>query len=115
MTSIARDSARSSSARVWLNMNGSGTVAISDSFNVTSITDETTGHFDCNINSAMSNINYATAASNIGDTVGLYACAIESSGTANTVSKYEFTCRNTVTDAMIDCTVINTVVHGDLA
>jgi hypothetical protein len=45
--------------RAWVNFNGSGTVAISASFNVTSITDNGVGDFTVNMTNAMPDANYA--------------------------------------------------------
>ena len=49
-------------AKAWVNFNGSGTVAIRDDLNVSSITDSGTGLFKVNMSSALSNTNYAVAA-----------------------------------------------------
>ena len=43
----------------WVNFNGTGTVAIRDSFNVSSITDIGVGSYDVNFTVAMSNANYS--------------------------------------------------------
>ena len=54
----ASGSAPSYSARAWVNFNGTGTVAIRASGNVTSITDNGTGNYTINITTAMSDTNY---------------------------------------------------------
>jgi hypothetical protein len=46
-------------ARAWVNFNGTGTVAIRASFNVTSITDNGTGDYTVNFTNAMVDANYA--------------------------------------------------------
>ncbi len=46
-------------AKVWVNFNGTGTVAIRDDFNVSSITDNGNGDYNVNIDNNMSNSNYA--------------------------------------------------------
>jgi hypothetical protein len=48
-------------ARVWVNFNGTGTVAIRASFNVSSITDNGTGNYTVNFSNALSDGNYAYA------------------------------------------------------
>jgi cytoskeletal protein RodZ len=53
--------------KAWVNFNGTGTVAIRDSFNVSSITDGGTGRYTVNFTTAMPNANYGSATS-IGDT-----------------------------------------------
>ena len=45
-------------AKAWVNFNGENTVAIRDSFNVSSITDNGTGSYTVNIDTDMSNVNY---------------------------------------------------------
>ena len=48
------------SAKAWVNFNGTGTVAIRASFNVSSITDNGTGDYTVNFTNAMPDVNYAT-------------------------------------------------------
>jgi len=45
--------------QAWVNFNGTGTVAIRDSYNVSSITDQNTGLYDVNFTNALANVNYA--------------------------------------------------------
>ena len=47
-------------AKAWVNFNGKGTVAILDSYNVSSITDNGTGDYTVNFTTAMPNANYST-------------------------------------------------------
>jgi hypothetical protein len=44
--------------QAWVNFNGTGTVAIRDSYNVSSITDNGTGDYTVNFTNAMANTNY---------------------------------------------------------
>jgi len=57
----ASGSAPSYSARAWVNFNGTGTVAIRASGNVSSITDNGTGDYTANFTTAMADVNYAVA------------------------------------------------------
>ena len=57
--STASGSAPSYSARAWVNFNGTGTVAIRASGNVSSITDNGTGDYTVNFTTAMSDANYS--------------------------------------------------------
>ena len=50
-------------AKAWVNFNGTGTVAIRDSFNVSSITDNGTGDYTVNFTTAMPNANYSVCMS----------------------------------------------------
>jgi len=45
--------------RAWVNFNGTGTVAIRSSFNVSSITDNGTGDYTINFTNALPDVNYA--------------------------------------------------------
>lgn len=54
--------------RAWVNFNGTGTVAIRASGNVTSITDNGTGNYTVNFTTAMPDANYSAIAS--GDYTG---------------------------------------------
>jgi hypothetical protein len=52
-------------AKAWVNFNGTGTVAIRDSFNVSSITDNGTGDYTINFTTAMPNTNYAVTGTSV--------------------------------------------------
>ena len=49
-------------AKAWVNFNGTGTVAIRDSYNVSSITDLGTGYYTVNFSTVLSNTNYCAIA-----------------------------------------------------
>jgi hypothetical protein len=49
-------------AKAWVNFNGTGTVAIRASFNVSSITDNGTGDYTVNYTNALTDANYAIIA-----------------------------------------------------
>ena len=55
------------SAKAWVNFNGSGTIAVRDSLNVTSLTDLATGSTLVNLTSAFSNTNFAEVACSNGN------------------------------------------------
>ena len=48
--------------KAWINFNGTGTIAIRDSFNVSSITDNDTGEYTVNFQNAFANTNYCAVA-----------------------------------------------------
>ena len=66
-------SAGQSSVQAWVNFNGTGTVAIRASFNVSSITDNGTGDYTVNFTTAMVDANYGVAFSVGGGGSGLNA------------------------------------------
>ena len=55
-------------AKVWCCFNGTGTVAILDSFNTSSITDQGQGEYKINYSSSFSNTNYCIQGGVIGTT-----------------------------------------------
>ena len=59
--STAIENAITGSAKAWVNFNGTGTVAIRASYNVTSITDNGTGAYTVNFSTAMPDANYSVA------------------------------------------------------
>jgi hypothetical protein len=61
------------SIKAWVNFNGTGTVAIRGSFNVTSITDNGTGDYTINFTNAMTDANYSIAGTASRNTIGNYA------------------------------------------
>ena len=53
------DTAGGNAVKAWVNFNGTGTVAIRATFNVSSITDNGTGNYTVNFTTAMPDANYA--------------------------------------------------------
>jgi len=56
--------------RAWVNFNGTGTVAIRASGNVSSVTDNGTGDYTVNFTTAMPDANYATVGAAAGNVAG---------------------------------------------
>ncbi len=61
-------SANAGGAKAWVNFDGTGTVAIRGSLNVSSITDNGTGDYTINFATALANANYAVAGMTTGAT-----------------------------------------------
>ena len=72
-------------AKAWINFNGTGTVAIRNSFNVSSITDNGQGDYTVTMTTAMSNTTYAVQATS-GDTAtsAVRGCGVMNSLTTTT-------------------------------
>ena len=66
----------------WVNFNGTGTVAIRDSENVSSITDAGTGTYTVNFSVAMSNSNYSPCLTGTGGGTSGGTAVLDSSGFA---------------------------------
>lgn len=73
--------------RAWVNFNGTGTVAIRSSGNVTSITDNGVGDYTVNMTNAMSDANYAIACS-VGGTNGVDIIRPRDESTARTTTAF---------------------------
>ena len=74
-------------AKAWVHFNGKGTVAISDDFNVESLTDNGTGRYTIHFTTDMSNGNYAVVVGGSdddeSDPPSFFGCAVESFTTSN--------------------------------
>ena len=105
-------------AKAWTHLNGSGTIAIQDSFNTSSATDRDTGRYEFNRTNNMVNLLYAcsgSAAGSNGDggstfvtgnffdfqVQGPYSTSASSSGLADA--------------SFTDGAYVANIVHGDLA
>ena len=75
-------------ARAWVNFNGTGTVAIRASGNVSSITDNGTGDYTVNFTTAMPDANYAVVATGRGYTLSFSADDIITTTTVRVVQWY---------------------------
>ena len=92
-------------ARAWVNFNGTGTVAIRDSGNVSSITDNGTGDYSTNFSSSLSDANYAVTSMTqwvLGVTFN--SCHIES-GTTPSTSTFRIATLNS-TAGKTDCSLV---------
>ena len=71
--------------RAWVNFNGTGTVAIRASGNVSSITDNGTGDYTVNFTTAMPDVNYSVIGSaGVGGFNGVYVTTQSSDGARGT-------------------------------
>lgn len=89
----------------WVNFNGTGTVAIRASYNVSSITDNGTGMYTINFTNALADANYSCVTSS-GRSVDSNLClgAYVSSTTSVYVECWDM--GNVKTDATVNCVAI---------
>lgn len=100
-------------ARAWVNFNGTGTVAIRASNNVTSITDNGVGDYTMNFTTAMPDADYSVTASSsriTGNTAGSIT-SVDDVTTARTTSAARLRTQNTASGSNEDSTVVNAVIH----
>ena len=96
-------------AKAWIKYNGTGTIAISDSFNVASIADEATGTTTVTFTGAMGNANYSIKGQNSDG-----ALHIQVVDTNQTTAAYRQ--RTLAGDAsLVDDNAVYGDTHGDLA
>ncbi len=72
-------------AKVWVNFNGTGTIATRASFNVTSLTDNGVGDYSVNFTTALATANYSTQVTCVNTTSGntnIIACGLYAPTTA---------------------------------
>ena len=100
------------SAKAWVNFNGTGTVAIRASYNVSSITDNGTGDYTVNFTNALPDANYVFVAFPKTSTGGVNRATFANGDNGNTTqsaSSYRFyvsTLSGTPTDTdFVNCSV----------
>ena len=105
-------------ARAWVNFNGTGTVAIRASGNVSSITDNGTGNYTVNFTTAMPDANYASNVTVKQDDSGggtyvfgsYYAGSGSTVATVMTTTSLRVTGNIGVNTTLYDCIVVNVSV-----
>ena len=91
-------------AKAWVNFNGTGTVAINGSFNVSSITDNGTGDYTVNFTTAMPNANYSAVYGSGEGTAGSGVRTSSSSGNTTTTTRVSIrNLSNSLVDAEVVC------------
>ena len=102
-------------AKAWNNFNGTGTVAIRESFNVSSLTDNATAEQSSNLTNSMSNANYAGGGMASGIAGTAYANLSRSLFYSTTTSVFSTGTTYTSTGASIDIEFSLFAIQGDLA
>ena len=113
--SIATSVVFNGSAKVWINFNGTGTIAARDSYNVSSLTDNGTGQYTPAYSNNMSNDDYCATgtADDPGTAVGVEH--IPHTAASNKTSAQNMAgCTNT-SGGSTDMSDYSYLVHGDLA
>jgi hypothetical protein len=89
-------------AKAWVNFNGNGTVAIRESYNVSSITDNGAGDYTVNFTTALEDANYsATFGMGLNNTTSVVVFGNDFSFT-RTASTMRTHVRNHTANALID-------------
>ncbi len=101
-------------ARAWVNFNGTGTVAIRASGNVSSITDNGTGDYTVNFTNAMPDVNFSvggtagndqTLTSDSGRLLGEFGMASRTTSACRVTTAYVF--QGVDTTVLVDSSVVS--------
>lgn len=109
--SPGRQQYHKSAAKAWVNFNGTGTVSIRDSYNVSSITDNGTGDYTINFTVAFSTSAYA----------GVFSCTNEVNAqhangyiTSQSTTAFRFIFHNSANSGQTaDKSIVNAIFFGD--
>jgi hypothetical protein len=95
-------------AKAWANLNGTGTIALRDSFNVSSVVDNGVGTYRTNLTSSMANASYVGSGSfvwgNNGNQIVVAPISVGSYDTSTLEA-----------NAVVDRATVLSIIHGDLA
>ncbi len=98
--------------RAWVNFNGTGTVAIRASGNVSSITDNSTGNYTVNFTNAMPDTNFGVSitggSTGTFGTVGFEGSA--GSGPIRTTSSVRFETASNGSNTLVDDPTVNVII-----
>ena len=114
--STSMDNAIYGSAKAWVNFNGTGTVAIRTSYNVSSITRNGTGDYTVNFTTAMPNANYVVSGSaNDTGATSSYTWIATGSGASGNISRTTTAVRVQAvysTASANDCSTVNVAIFS---
>jgi hypothetical protein len=96
--------------RAWVNFNGTNTVAIRASGNVTSITDNNTGDYTVNFTTAMTDANYSAVAASTADLSGTMGIVTLPYNTAPTTSALRINTRTSAGLNIGDSLYVNVAI-----
>ena len=94
-------------AKAWYDLDGTGTVALDDSFNCATLTDNGTGAYNIAYTNSMASANYASLFGGISQT--------DTGTTAVATGSHTILVRQGFDSTTIDADPIYSGIHGDLA
>ena len=101
-------------AKAWVNFDGTGTISIRDSYNVSSIADNGTGLYTLNLSITMDNSDYVVGGSaKAAYTTGASAKILTPTSDITTTSCQVETASGSTTRT--DCELVNVIILGELA
>ena len=106
---------KQSAAKAWANLNGTGAIALRDSFNISSVVDNGIGNYGFNYNSAMANTNFADSNSTDLGASGLFFANGTRSVKSASAVRFNSLNASAGNQSFADTTEAIHLVHGDLA
>lgn len=103
---------KQSAAKAWANLNGTGTISLRDSENVSSLTDNGTGQYAVSLTNAFAAADYAVAASAANAARRGFANLGNAGLAAGSFPVFSV---SAATSATIDIGIITASAHGNLA
>ena len=101
---------KQSAAKAWVNFNGTGTIAVRESYNVASLTDTAIGIYKVNLTSSMSNADYSNVSGSLSMVFSQATCQ-----DISTASSVGIKIQDGAASTFIDASIVSTHVAGDLA
>jgi len=118
-TTVATTFVTNGSAKAWVNFNGTGTIAIRDSLNVSSLTDNSTANYYVNFANNMASEAYHVSNSTAGNGTDVWGFANTSTAGSYEANRIHVILRYVANNAgstnAADRTTMTTSAHGDLA
>jgi len=102
-------------AKAWVNLNGSGTIASRDSFNVSSNTDNGTSDYTTTFTSAMNNDDFAVSAQSTSTGSGYICNAPKNAASASISTTIIRSIGSDFNGNTNDHEFVHHIIHGDLA
>ena len=102
-------------AKAWANLNGTGTIALRDSENVSSVTDNSTGRYTFSFTNSMSDGNYLSAITGGNNNVGVEGAWGAALGTATNLAGSVDSVHYNSAGSTQDQTQVFLTINGDLA
>jgi hypothetical protein len=104
-------------AKAWANLNGTGTIALRDSLNISSVVDEGTGDYRFNYTNAMTNGNYCYTTAVEDVSVALISVNFVSfpKTTTSIRTGSRFVSNTSGSATADDADGVQVAIHGDLA
>ena len=103
-------------AKAWINFNGTGTVAVRDSYNISSLTDNNTGLYTLSWSNSFANDDYSNAGMSGQQSSAMInvSCTIDDTAPTTSASQYNTMYENSGS-GNFDSTQVTIQVYGDLA